>query len=64
MSKKYNIDQGDANSDDLQTYGYNIKNINRSTKKKITPGRIKTDSVPILLVAQDWLNYAYKNAIL
>ncbi len=41
MSKKYNINQGDANSDDLQTYGYNIKNINRSTKKKIT--RIRKD---------------------
>ena len=58
MSKKYNIDQGDANSDDLNTYGYNIKNIDRSNKKKITRIRIRTDSVPILLVAQDWLYYA------
>jgi hypothetical protein len=41
MSKKNNIDQGDANSDDLQTYGYQIKNINRSNKKKIT--RIRKD---------------------
>jgi len=41
MPKKYNINQGDANSDDLNTYGYQIKNIDRSTKKKIT--RIKKD---------------------
>ena len=41
MPKKYNINQGDANSDDLNTYGYNIKNIDRSTKKKIT--RIRKD---------------------
>ena len=41
MSKKYNIDQGDANSDDLNTYGYHIKNIDRSNKKKIT--RIRKD---------------------
>jgi len=43
MSKKYNIDQGDANSDDLQTYGYNIKNINRTNKKKITRIRREND---------------------
>jgi len=43
MSKKYNIDQGDANSDDLQTYGYNIKNINRTNKKKITRIRKEND---------------------
>ena len=41
MPKKYNIDQGAANSDDLNTYGYNIKNIDRSNKKKIT--RIRKD---------------------
>ena len=41
MPKKYNIDQGDANSDDLNTYGYQIKNIDRSNKKKIT--RIRKD---------------------
>jgi len=41
MPKKYNINQGDANSDDLNTYGYQIKNIDRSTKKKIT--RIRKD---------------------
>ena len=41
MSKKYNINQGDANSEDLNTYGYQIKNIDRSTKKKIT--RIRKD---------------------
>ena len=41
MSKKYNIDQGDANSEDLETYGYQIKIINRSNKKKVT--RIKKD---------------------
>ena len=43
MSKKYNIDQGDANSDDLQTYGYQIKNINRTNKKKITRIRKEND---------------------
>jgi len=43
MSKKYNIDQGDANSDDLQTYGYQIKNINRTNKKKITRIRQEKD---------------------
>ena len=43
MSKKYNIDQGDANSDDLQTYGFNIKNINRTNKKKITRIRREND---------------------
>ena len=43
MSKKYNIDQGDANSDDLQTYGYNVKNINRTNKKKITRIRKEND---------------------
>ena len=41
MSKKYNIDQGDANSEDLETYGYQNKSINRSNKKKVT--RIKKD---------------------
>ena len=41
MSKKYNINQGDANSEDLNTYGYQIKNIDRSTKKNIT--RIKKE---------------------
>ena len=41
MSKKYNINQGDANSDDLNKYGYQIKNIDRSNKKKIT--RIRKD---------------------
>ena len=43
MSKKHNINQGDANSDDLQTYGYLIKNIDRSTKKKITRIRKEKD---------------------
>ena len=43
MSKKYNIDQGDANSDDLNTYGYQIKNIDRSKKKKITRNRKDKD---------------------
>ena len=41
MPKKYKINQGDATSDDLNTYGYQIKNIDRSTKKKIT--RIRKD---------------------
>ena len=43
MSKKYNIDQGDANSEDLNTYGYNVKNIDRATKKKITRIRQERD---------------------
>ena len=41
MSKKYNTNQGDANSEDLETFGYQIKSINRSNKKKIT--RIKKE---------------------
>ena len=35
MSKKYNIKQGANNGDqNIEDYGYQIKNINRSTKKK------------------------------
>ena len=44
MSKKYNKKQGANNGDQhIEDYGYQIKNIDRSTKKKITRIRKEKD---------------------
>ena len=66
MSKKYNIKQGANNGDqNIEDYGYQIKNINRSTKKKsINIRRKKTCRCDNIISVHFWLYYAYKTAII